>query len=62
MNIKKLLKNILEIFLICILYPLLLISLISVIEMMTGIQFIILSFPTVFAVFAMMLLYNNTRK
>lgn len=62
MNIKKLLKNILEIFLICILYPLLLISLISIIEMMTGVQFIILSFPTVFAVFAMMLLYNNTRK
>ena len=62
MNIKKLLKNILEIFLICILYPLLLISLISIIEMMTGVHFIILSFPTVFAVFAMMLLYNNTRK
>ena len=61
MNIKKLLKNILEIFLICILYPLLLISLISIIGMMTGVQFIILSFPTVFAVFAMMLLYN-TRK
>ena len=62
MNIKKLLKNILEIFLICILYPLLLISLISAIEMITGVQFIILSFPTVFAVFSMMLLYNNTRK
>ena len=62
MNIKKLLKNILEMFLICILYPLLLISLISIIEMTTGVQFIILSFPTVFAIFAMILLYNNTRK
>lgn len=62
MRIKKFLKNALEIFLVCVLYPLLTISLISVVEITTGISFIVLSFPTVFAIFMMMLLYNNTRK